>query len=400
MKKCVALLFLSFTACLVSAFVQPVAQDRLWPPLLLPGSSLAGSTNEGNDDVSLSTGYQHPGPSFVRRPLWTSRRGLLQATISATAAPWLLNVSGAAAGTASSSFSNGKNVVRMADPGVTQDAMRWLAKQADAAAATVTDAHRQEYLTTGATKVANVISKQWVEALREGCEVAQDEAGSFAEYLQKPTDSGIFFSDLELARRLPLFSAFSLYGPAAAVAGSVMGSDTVRYLYDQLFVKEEGVTTQTPWHQDGGYWRVHGNQVCSVFCPLDPVKPMDGLSFVSGSHKWKLYNPQHFADGTPYVGTKLPTMPDISRMVDDGEIFLKSFSLEPGDCLVFSARTVHGGAGNWGRALSTRWVGDDGRFWDRPGEGAIPTGNVNLHSGELLANNEHAFPASWVRSAV
>jgi ectoine hydroxylase-related dioxygenase (phytanoyl-CoA dioxygenase family) len=60
-------------------------------------------------------------------------------------------------------------------------------------------------------------------------------------------------------------------------------------------------------------------------------------------------------------------------MLSDGKVPLKSFSLQPGDVLVFSAKTVHGGPGNWGRAISTRWVGDDGRFWDRPGEGAVPT---------------------------
>jgi hypothetical protein len=83
-----------------------------------------------------------------------------------------------------------------------------------------------------------------VELLRDGCELAQDEAGSYTEYLNKPTDEGIFFTNLKMARHLPLFSAFSLYGLAAvAVAGTVVGSTSARYLYDQLFVKEKGVST-------------------------------------------------------------------------------------------------------------------------------------------------------------
>jgi ectoine hydroxylase-related dioxygenase (phytanoyl-CoA dioxygenase family) len=270
-----------------------------------------------------------------------------------------------------------------------------LQRQAMEAATSVTKTNMEEYNRLGVTKVSNVISTEWVNLLRDGCDIAQDEAGAYAEYLNQPTDAGIFFTDLELARRLPLFAAFSMYSPVAAIAGTLMGSHTVRYLYDQLFVKEKGVSTSTPWHQDGGYWRVKGEQLASVFVPLDKVDPEDGLQFVAGSHHWPLHNPQHFADGTQYSGTSLPTMPDISQMYQDEKLQLLNFGLEPGDVLVFSAKTVHGGPGNWGRALSTRWVGDDGRFWDRPGEGAVPTVDVHLREGEPLGANPKAFPATW-----
>jgi ectoine hydroxylase-related dioxygenase (phytanoyl-CoA dioxygenase family) len=315
------------------------------------------------------------------------------AAVTATALiPWLPQMAEPSSASSSADW--------MADPGpayARRSVRRLLQSQADAAVQAVTEANIREYHSTGVTKVRNVVSKEWIELLREGCEVAQDEAGPYAEYLQRPKDEGIFFTDLELARRLPLFAAFSLHGPAAAVAGTLLGSQSIRYLYDQLFVKEAGVSTLTPWHQDGGYWRVKGSQVASVFVPLDPVPPQDGLSFVKGSHRWDLYNPQHFADGTQYVGTALPPMPNVSQLTQEGKLDLATFALEPGDVLVFSARTVHGGPGNWGRALSTRWVGDDGRFWDRPGEGAIPTINVPLQDGDLLAAQSAAFPTSWTR---
>ena len=116
----------------------------------------------------------------------------------------------------------------------------------------------------------------------------------------------------------------------------------MRYLYDQLFIKEPGVTTRTPWHQDGGYWRVRGPKICSVFVPFDPVEKDESLAFVVGSQQWLLHNPQHFADGTPYTGTSLPPMPDIDEMVLQGKAQLQSFNLVPGDVLVFSSRTTHG----------------------------------------------------------
>lgn len=274
-------------------------------------------------------------------------------------------------------------------------ALEQLKKEAHEVSSRVTKQIQDDYNQNGVVVVRNVVSRSWINTLRRGCELAQDDSGPFGEYLQKPTDQGIFFTDLELARRLPLFSAFCQYGPCGAVAGAVMGSSSIRYLYDQLFVKEYGVSTPTPWHQDGGYWRVTGSQIGSVFVPLDHVGANDGLAFVKGSHRWELHNPQHFADGTPYVGTSLPPMPDISAMVDAKQVELLTFDLEPGDVLVFSARTTHGGPGNWGRALSTRWTGDDATFWARPGEGAVPTGNVHLHDGELLAHNAAAFPQVW-----
>jgi ectoine hydroxylase-related dioxygenase (phytanoyl-CoA dioxygenase family) len=324
-----------------------------------------------------------PGQITPPNPVWTSRRGML-ATSAASLLP-LLNWSS----------SNCPSWMADANIGYSKHDIDLLRDQAVQAAACVTKTNMDEYEQLGVTKVSKVISQEWINLLREGCDLAQDEAGPYAEYLNKPTDEGIFFTDLELARRLPLFAAFSLYSPVAAIAGTLMGSHTVRYLYDQLFVKEKGVSTATPWHQDGGYWRVKGEQLGSVFVPLDTVDSENGLQFVARSQKWSLYNPQHFADGTQYRGTSLPTMPDIHQLNEDSEVELLNFGLEPGDVLVFSAKTVHGGPGNWGRALSTRWVGEDGRFWDRPGEGAVPTVDVKLHEGQLLSANPKAFPATW-----
>ena len=342
-------------------------------------------------------------------PYWTSRRGMLTSTINAAAAatvmtPYLFPKIALAA-TNSNASEPQKSWMADASSIVSSQATAKLLKtQADSAAQRVTQQNIDEYQAFGVTKVKNVISREWLQALRDGCDLAQDEPGPYAEYLQRPTDSGLFFTDLEMARRLPLFAAFSLHGPAAAVAGRVTQSNTIRYLYDQLFVKEQGVSTTTPWHQDGGYWRIKGSQVASVFCPLDPVAPNEGLQFISGSNKsWKLHNPQHFADGTPYIGTSLPEMPDINSMLQTGELdnsSLLTFALEPGDALVFSARTVHGGPGNWGRALSTRWVGDDATFWDRPGEGAVPTIDVQLKDGDSLCKNDLAFPTSWQQQSI
>jgi ectoine hydroxylase-related dioxygenase (phytanoyl-CoA dioxygenase family) len=329
-----------------------------------------------------------PAPSPVVR---MDRRGMLSATLGLASA-----TARAMGGVSAADATDEASLSWMAAPDkALVPSHRQGLTEAEFAMSQVTAENIRQYNTDGVTVVRNVVPHRWIDALRRGCEVAQDEAGPYAEYLQQATDAGIFFTDLELSRRLPLFSAFCQYSPVAAVAGILMGTKSIRYLYDQLFVKEKGVSTTTPWHQDGGYWRVHGMQIGSAFVPLDPVSEGDGLYFVTGSQRWQLHNPQHFADGTPYKGTSLPPMPDIDLMVQSKEANLQTFALHPGDVLLFSARTVHGGPGNWGRALSTRWVGDDAAFWARPGEGAVPTGDVGLKDGEPLAHNGNAFPEIW-----
>jgi ectoine hydroxylase-related dioxygenase (phytanoyl-CoA dioxygenase family) len=322
--------------------------------------------------------------------VWMSRRGMIQTTLTASAAAAF----GFDVSYESSTESPSSSWMAAPDKSLVSDASQ-LKTDIEYALSQVTAENMRQYQTDGVTVVRNVVPQRWIEALRMGCELAQDNAGPYAEYLQQATDEGIFFTDLELGRRLPLFSTFCQYSPVAAVAGTIMGSQSVRYLYDQLFVKEKGVSTHTPWHQDGGYWRVHGMQIGSAFVPLDPVDEGDGLDFVLGSQHWTLHNPQHFADGTPYKGTSLPPMPDVDQLVQSKQAYLQTFALKPGDLLVFSSRTVHGGPGNWGRALSTRWVGDDAAFWARPGEGAVPTGDVGLKDGERLAHNSNAFPEIW-----
>ncbi len=90
-------------------------------------------------------------------------------------------------------------------------------------------------------------------------------------------------------------------------------------------------------------------------------------------------------------------MPDIETSRDDYEII--SFGLEPGDCLVFQAMVAHGAPGNPSilhrrRAYSTRWIGDDARYFERPGEVAIPTFETGLTDGDEYIVD--MFPTVWL----
>ena len=53
--------------------------------------------------------------------------------------------------------------------------------------------------------------------------------------------------------------------------GEGAGARAINFFYDFMFVKEPGTREVTRWHQDEPYWAVKGEQVCSVWLPLDPV---------------------------------------------------------------------------------------------------------------------------------
>lgn len=255
------------------------------------------------------------------------------------------------------------------------------------------------YQSDGVICLRGAFDDEWIARMREAVEEAMARPGPHAEIYTPEGGPGRFFGDLDLWRRLPSFRRFVFESPAAELAGRVMNARKVNLFYDHLLVKEPGTRERTPWHQDQPYWAVDGQQVCTIWLPLDVVPREACVEFVAGSHRWqRVFNPYHFQDGSPYEGTGLETMPDIDAQRDQHRIL--TWSLEPGDCLVFQAMIVHGAPGTAAlserrRALATRWTGDDARYAVRDGETAIPTSDPGLEHGDLL--DSEAFPVVWRR---
>jgi hypothetical protein len=63
-----------------------------------------------------------------------------------------------------------------------------------------------------------------------------------------PALAGRFHDDQFLWRRHDTFRDFVFNSQAAALAQAVTGSQGMHIFYDQLFVKEPGTKTATPWH--------------------------------------------------------------------------------------------------------------------------------------------------------
>ncbi|CEM16732.1 unnamed protein product [Vitrella brassicaformis CCMP3155] len=259
-----------------------------------------------------------------------------------------------------------------------------------------------EYQRDGVACLRQLFSTEWIEHLQTAVdEVLRDERNEDLEVYTPKGEAGRFCGEMDCSRKYPAFQHFVLASPAAFIAAQVMRADRCNFFYDFLFVKEPNTAQRTVWHQDLPYWAVHGDQICSIWLPLDPVPQSTCLEFVRGSHKWgKAFAPFRFADGQVYPGMEnglLPRVPDIENNRGDYDIL--SYDMQLGDCLVFNAKMLHSAPPNAShtlrrRAFSTRWMGEDARFDLPAGEArGYPNFDVALcQGGEMTCK---AFPVVW-----
>lgn len=229
----------------------------------------------------------------------------------------------------------------------------------------------------GVVLLPQVFSREWIETLRRGLEENIAAPGPHRREYTGERAPGHFFGDYCNWARIPEYHDFAHNSPAADLAAELMGSTKVNLFHEHVVVKEPGTAERTPWHHDQPYYCVDGNDTASLWIPLDPVKKENGVEFIRGSHTWgKWFTPTKFT-GIDYErgNDGSETIPDIEA--DRNRYDIVSFGLEPGDCVAFNFKTVHGAAGNMStgtrrRAISFRWTGDDARFAIRPGEMSPP----------------------------
>ena len=142
--------------------------------------------------------------------------------------------------------------------------------------------------------------------------------------------------------------------------------------------------------------------MCSIWLPLDPVPKESGLEFVAGSHLLgKMFMPIKFLTlkDYDYPPGSFDSIPDIDAHRNEHKIL--SWDMEPGDCIVFHFKTLHSGKGNAHseirrRAFSSRWIGDDAVFAERPGETSPPFPELrSFKQGDPM--DHPLFPVCWAK---
>lgn len=233
---------------------------------------------------------------------------------------------------------------------------------------------RREYEENGACCLRGVVSPRWIERLSDGFRQSRAAPSPLSKTWRAEAGPGCFFQDVFAWRRVPALRHFALESGIARPVAAILGAQRLRLYSDHVFERDAGTEKETPWHQDESYCFVAGSQFCSVWLPLDAVAPEECLQLVRGSHRWnRLYSPVEFATQKAYAGADAagaaaPALEPGARSAGGSDIL--SWHMDVGDCVVFSARTLHGStafrSSGARRAYVTRWVGDDARYVEQP----------------------------------
>lgn len=156
--------------------------------------------------------------------------------------------------------------------------------------------------------------------------------------------------------------------PIPGICAKLWGTDPVWFIYEQVFLKEGGETRRTPWHQDGSYLPLDGEDVAVAWITFEKLSMEDSLEFVRGSHRGTVFNASKFdpADDTipPVESDVYPRLPPIETERDRWDIV--TWPVEPGDVIFFHFRTLHGGApthpGQRRRTLTMRFFGERAHY--------------------------------------
>ena len=263
----------------------------------------------------------------------------------------------------------------------------------------ITEEKILEYQRNGAVCIRGLFSREWLDLLAKGVEKNFQDPGPYHTWYTPEDQPGGFYDDYCNWARIEEYRDFIFESPAGRLAAELMQSRVARIYHEHVLVKEPGTTEVTPWHHDLPYYGVNGTQLCSIWLPLDPVPIQACPKFVSASHLTeKLYYPRLFVSHKDYSEGKegFESIPNIDE--DEDEFNLLSWELELGDCIVFNMKTIHGapatiGMTNRRRGYSTRWLGDDACFAERPWKTSPPFENVKLSPGAPMEHE--AFPVIW-----
>jgi ectoine hydroxylase-related dioxygenase (phytanoyl-CoA dioxygenase family) len=280
----------------------------------------------------------------------------------------------------------------------------------------VTAEETATYKRDGVVLMRGLFDVSWIELLSRGLDAQMAAPTARARAWDRDAGGRTMFWDSQAWLGIDEYQRFVLESPAAEIAGEIMGSSEINFFFDAVFVRSPGSQFSTPWHQDEPYWSIDGYDSCTIWMPLVPVSAESALAFVPGSHVatsvWNQYNfgqlnpDDHVAvDQVDFSDVARSDVPDIDA--DRDAFGVVSWAMEPGDCVVFNGRTMHGGSGKLNsdvdlRVFTSKWLGDDVRIIFRecgmdPDHSAVMT-EVGLEPGDRPGTS--LYPRVWERQSV
>lgn len=262
---------------------------------------------------------------------------------------------------------------------------------------------RDAFIRDGVVHLSRALCPQTLHRAEAAWQWSVDHPGPGAAELPSNGD-GTFYQDLANPAALGYYTPLVRDTEIADIVAGILGQRQAWYMYEQIFLKDNGTTRRTPWHQDTPYLPVEGDDLLVIWITFEPVAAANALEFVRGSHRGPLYDGSRFDpkdDTAPLYGTgELPLLPDIERNRPAWDIV--SWDVTPGDVLLFHPSILHGGApthpGMRRRTLSLRFFGADARVARRPGSVRVENGTVPVRADvHPLTRMRHRPPGTPFR---
>ena len=198
----------------------------------------------------------------------------------------------------------------------------------------------------GVVFLPGLFDSGWLELLARGIERDMANPGPRFEKRTADDNEASYFESFWMWSEIPEFRRFVFESPAARIAAELLDAKRINLVMDNWFRREAGANSRPPWHHDIAYFDFDGH-MCVLWLPLEKTARENGIAFVRGSHLWgKLFQRVFFKDhstrGEPGMvnGLLYEAPPDINANPDDYD--LVGFDCEPGDCILFDMRTLHG----------------------------------------------------------
>ena len=269
------------------------------------------------------------------------------------------------------------------------------------------------YHRDGVVLLPGMFDQDWIDLLSVGLRANCAAPTDRSRVWDRDAAGRTMFYDSQAWQRIEEYRQFIFGSPAASIAGRLMAVARVNFYFDAVFVRSPGSQFSTPWHQDEPYWSVEGYDTCTIWMPLVSVRRENALAYVPGSHRldsvfyqynFGNLNPDDKADIDQVDFSSVAEMefPDISA--DPEGYGVVSWDMQPGDCVAFNSRIMHGGSGKLDddrelRVFTTKWLGDDVRIKFRecgmdPDHSAIMT-ERGLKDGDRPGTD--LYPQVWQR---
>ena len=234
----------------------------------------------------------------------------------------------------------------------------------------------------GAAVLRGIVDEAWLERLR----MSIDRNFKRDKY---------YFHYIYVWQRDPELAEFCFQSTLPEVAAQLLDTGKVNLLYDQIFVKDDGETRRTDWHNDQPYWPIRGPTL-SIWLAVDEVTEESGaLEFIRGSHSWDRWFEIIGEIEPPNLNPAFEKMPDFESERARHEIL--SWDLSPGDGVAFHGLTVHGAHGNCRpgyrrRGYALRFAGAKATYHEGPGPLERFCDPTKRH-GDVLDGRQ--YPVVW-----